>query len=162
MLVARERFDYYELPPQKVNNRPQVRKVKKTKASNNIGYCTAVIVTLIMAFWLTSRHAEITSTSYELIALQKQAQALSVENQSIQSQVEELNSLDNIEYIATTKLGMQKPESAEGVQFVPVEYSKTGPKVIANDAGGSADNHKAKQPPRRNFLVQALASIING
>lgn len=162
MLVARERFDYYELPPQKQNNNSQsrVRKVRKARANNKKGYCVAVIVTLILAFWLTSRHAEITSTSYELIALNKQAQNLTVENQSLQSQVDELNSLDNIEYIATTKLGMQKPETAEGVQFVPVEY-KTGSKVIASKAD-NAQNIKTKQNPKRNFLVQALAKIING
>lgn len=163
MLVARERFDYIENPPQKVNRAPRVKKRHGVKRQTKVGYFTAITVFLVMAFFLTARHAQMTSTSYELIALKKQAQSLAVENQALQSKIDKLNALENIEYIATVKLGMQKPEAAEGVQFVPVEYSKAGAKVAAQEKTPEKTDVKvSQQGSRKNFIVQALAKIING
>lgn len=161
MLLARNSFDYNELPAFTTGKRPQTRKVKKISRQTKVGYSLIVFLTLVMAFLLTARGAEINSAGYEMIALKKQCQTLGVENQLLQSQISQLMSLQNIEYKAINKLGMQKPELAEGVQFVPVEYSNTGLQVSARTASAKGASKEVASMQQKNSLVQALASIIN-
>ena len=164
LLVARERFDYQDLPLHNDTGR-QVKRVRRINPRTRFTYCSLVLMTLCLAFWVTSRYAQITSVGYDIVGVKKQVQELDTENQLLQNKMDELNSLQNIEYVATTKLGMQKPELAEGVQFVPVEYSKAGSR--AEDLGmasatQSSTNQAAGNVEKRNFLVQALENLING
>lgn len=161
MLVAKkERFDYNDLP-QVANEKPRVKKIKKIRTANKVSYCAIALIILVLAFALTARHAQIDKVGYELIALQKQQQTLVMENQALQSRLDQLKSLENIEYIATYKLGMQKPENAEGVQFVPVEYSKVGSMDKTRTTWGEEVKKDSKPQQKKNSIVQALASIIN-
>ncbi len=162
MLVARERFDY-DVPLQHVSRQPKLKRVRRFRTKTKVVYSAIVLIALCLAFMITSRYAQIVSMGYDIESMRKQAKTLELENQALQNRITELKSLDYIERVATTKLGMQKPEQAAGVQFVPVEYSKAGLKtgvsgVASND--GKAPNPAAKE--KKNFLVQALASIING
>lgn len=164
MLVARERFDYQDLPLFKDTAR-QVKRVRRINPRTRLMYCSLALMALCLAFWVTSRYAQITSVGYDIVGIKKQVQELDTENQLLQNKIAELNSLQNIEYVATTKLGMQKPELAEGVQFVPVEYSKAGSRAEDLEVASASDNNTtqvAKKVEKRNFLVQALANIING
>jgi len=162
LLVARERFDY-DFPLHYSIKRPQVKKVRKIGTPTKVVYCSIVLVFLCLAFLVASRYAEIAKTGYDILALKKQVQSLEVENQALQAKIDELSSLKNIEHLATTRLGMQKPELAEGVQFVPVEYSKAGSRDAVGIASADAtDKSPDQEKQQRNFLVQTLAKIING
>jgi len=119
---------------------------------------------------LASKQAQVASAGYDILALQKQLQELNTENQLLQSKVAELKSLHRIEYVATVKMGMQKPEMAAGVQFVPVQYPKTGTGDVgmASAAGtddkdgiASAAGIEEKTRFKRSPFVQALARLIN-
>lgn len=166
MLVARERFDYQDLPLYEGTRPSQLKRVRRINAKTRFVYCSLVLMGLCLAFFVTSRYAQITSVGYELVALKKEIQSLDTENQLLQNKIAELNSLQNIEYVAVTKLGMQKPELAEGVQFVPVEYSKAGLRTkdlgVESSPNAVAQGEDAPKAEKKNFLVQALASLING
>jgi len=162
LLVARERFNYLDPSPKPIRRESQVKTVHKIKAKTILVYCVVVLVAFGLALLVTSRHVQIASAGYDILALRKQVKTLEIENQSLENKIDELKSLGNIERIATTKLGMQKPELAEGVQFVPVEYSKASSK---NSVGVASTDGPGGQPTvkqKRNSLVQALADIING
>lgn len=165
MLVARERFDYQELPVRENRRQSRIYRVHKVGARTKVAYGALLLLALSLAFMVTSRYAQIASVGYEIVALKKQVQDLDTENQVLANKVAELDSLQNIEYVATTRLGMQKPELAEGVQFVPVEYSKAGSGdegvgVAENDSAGARETPKTAE--KTNYFVQALAKIING
>lgn len=166
MLVARERFDYQDLPLYEGTGPSQLKRVRRINAKTRFVYCSLVLMGLCLAFLVTSRYAQITSVGYEIVTLKKEMQSLDTENQLLQNKLAELNSLQHIEYVATTKLGMEKPELAEGVQFVPAEYSKAGlrAKELGPESASNAVAQDAVTPTggERNFLVQALASLING
>lgn len=164
MLVARERFDYQDLPLFKETGR-KIKRVRRISPRTRFMYCSLTLLALCLAFWVTSRYAQITSVGYDIISVKKQVQEIDTENQLLQRKIAQLNSLQNIEHVATTKLGMQKPELAEGVQFVPVEYSKAGSR--AEDLGMASASQSnttqtANKVEKRSFLVQALANLING
>lgn len=162
MLVARESFNYDALPQRGNSKKPRKRRVRKFKAGTTAVYCAIVLVTLSLAFMLASRQAHIASAGYDIVSMGKQAQSLSADNEALQSKVDQLKSLENIEYMATTKLGMQKPELAEGVQFVPVEYSKADSRNNIGVAAIDESNMSVKPQHKKNSIVQALAKIING
>lgn len=164
MLVARERFDYQELPLDGDKGR-KIKRVRRIKPRTGFAYCSLAMILLCLAFLVTSRYAQITSLGYDIVSVKKQVQELDTENQLLQNKISQLNSLQHIEYVATSKLGMRKPEQAEGVQFVPVEYSKAGSKTanveIASDSQ-SNPTQTAKKVAKRSFLVQTLVNLING
>lgn len=165
MLVARERFDYQDLPRYDGTSQSQVKRVRRISPRTRLVYCSLVLMAMCLSFLITSRYAQITSVGYDIVALKKQVQEVDTENQLLQNKIDELKSLQNIEYVATTKLGMQKPELAEGVQFVPVEYSKAGSRKKELGLASAANGESAQaagSTEKRNFLVQALASLING
>ena len=164
MLVAKESFDYRNLPQEQHHNRTMVRKVRRVRAKTKFVYCVIAVVTLCLAFLLVSRNAEIASAGYDIIALRTQLQELDTQNQILQRKIDEMKSLENIEYMATVRLGMEKPELAEGVEFVPVEYSKAGSKgtIGIASAAETPEEPVEEEQQKRNSLVQALASLING
>lgn len=160
MLVARERFDTYDLPQRYSVRRPGRKKVRKISARTRVFYCTVVTIAMCLAFIITSKSAQMASVGYEIEALKKQVHALDAENQALQNNLAELKSLDHIEYLATTKLGMQKP-MAEGVQFVPVEYPKAGSEDISTGIASRGETNQNPRAEEKNSLVQALVKIIN-
>jgi len=162
LLVAKERFDYQYHPQERSGRRVQTRRVHRTGIKTKVVYCTIVLVTLCLAFLVASRQAQIASTGYDILALKKQLQIINLENQSLQRRVDEFQSLEHIEYVATVRLGMQKPELAEGVQFVPVEYSKAGTGGTVGIASADETEEIPQAEQKRNSLVQALAQLING
>jgi len=163
LLVARERFDSYDLPLHHSTRRPAIKKVRKISARTKVFYCAVVVITMCLAFMLTSKYAQMASVGYEIDTLKKQAHVLDTENQALHNELAGLKSLDHIEYLATTKLGMQKPELAEGVQFVPVEYSIAGSdENISGKAAVGEMNRNPQAKEKKNSLVQALVNIING
>ncbi|WP_418790572.1 hypothetical protein [Phosphitispora sp. TUW77] len=163
MLVARECFDYRNLPREQHNNRTVVRKVRRVKAKPKFVYCVIAVVTLCLAFLLVYRNVEIASAGYDIIALRNQLQELKTENQILQCKIDEMKSLENIEYLATVKLGMEKPELTEGVEFVPVESSKFGSNGLTGIASAAEVlEEPVEEQQKRNSLVQALTSLING
>jgi cell division protein FtsL len=152
LLVARERADNYKLSQQPARVRNTVKRARKLKAKSKLFYCAVFFVALCLAFLITAKYAQITSMGYEIVNIKKQAQALNLENQAIQNKIDELKALKNIEYIATTRLGMKKPELVGGVQFVPVEYSKTGLKETTGVVAGESLNNEKTQ--KRNSIVR--------
>jgi cell division protein FtsL len=163
LLVASERFDTYSLPHEYGKRRLKSKRVRKISARTKVFYCVVVIITMALSFMLTSKSAQIASIGYEIAALKEQVRALDAENQALQNKVAELKSLERIEYVATAKLGMQRPEQAEGVQFVPVEYSKAGSgENVTALASGAEEEKQPQAGKKRNSLVQSLVQIING
>ena len=162
MLVAKERFDYHSLPISHSKRKAQTRKIRKAGTALKVFYGFLLTLTLFLAFLVASRHAQITSAGYDIVNLKKQLQTLHSENQVLQSKVEEMKALSNIEHVATVKLGMQKPEFAEGVQFVPVEYSKAWSDSAVGVASAAEIQTGPKAEPRKSFIVQALVKLLNG
>ena len=162
MLVAKERFDYQSLPPEQHNTETSVRRVRRVRAKTKFVYCVIAVVTLCLAFLLVSRNAQMASAGYDILTLRKNLQELDTQNQILQRKIDQLKSLERIQYVATARLGMEKPELAEGVEFVPVEYSKTGSEGILGVASASGIQEEFLEKQKRNALVQALARLING
>lgn len=162
MLVAKERFDYQSLPLDYNYRKVQTKKVRKAGPRVKTFYCFLVLLALTLAFLVASKHAQIASAGYGIVDLKKQMQMLETENQVLEGQVEKLKALENIERVAMVKLGMQKPEFAEGVQFVPVEYSKAWSNSAVGVASAADIQTEPELEPKKSSIVQALVKLLNG
>lgn len=170
MSVAQENFSY--LPQQE-------RQLEQTKAAPKLSQravrrgkilLTGCILALFMIGVTVAYYfAQLSSVGYQISQLQNQLAALQTEQEYLETQANQLLSLQRIEAIATTKLGMVKPDPQEVVLVAalptgPVEGSpnSTSDKVSQGTEGNVAqgkDNHveASSQSP----VIEAFVSLVN-
>ncbi|AVX21042.1 MULTISPECIES: cell division protein FtsL [Carboxydocella] len=136
MLVAKERVDFH-YAEQATRQRPAKRPVARKRKKENVALLlTVVMVGFILGLVAAYRYAMLAQAGYRLDQLQKQLALAEAENQQLQMQVDQLKSLQRIEAIATTKLGMVRPDGtqmvavtapvqAESVHTAPVKEKKS-------------------------------------
>lgn len=125
MILARERFDYFEQPLQ-VGRGRKTKKIMRFKLRTRVLYTGIILLAFFMGLGLTWRYAQVTATGYEIVRMKKELKAMELENQQLLMKMENLQSLERIESVAVNKLGMVKPDPEAGVQFVAIESIKTG------------------------------------
>lgn len=118
MILAKEKSNYYDQHDYSPRPRKRVRKVKKVKKNHKAVYVFVVLVAFLMGIFFTARYAQVAMQGYKINQLKEHLAAIQADNQRLQMEANRLASLDRIEKIAMSDLGMVKPE---GVQFVAVE-----------------------------------------
>lgn len=128
MLLAKEKYSYHGLEDQASNPKKivRIRKRKKFKLKPAFVISCTVAIVFALGVLLAAQYAKIATTGYKIVSMKKSLAELQLENEHLQSQYNQLQSLDRVEKIATTKLGMVAP-NGEGFIYVPVE-SKSNPK----------------------------------
>lgn len=118
MLVAPKYTDYTYEPTIAV---PKRKKQNNKHVSSKLKY--AIISLIVLAFGiglaLTSRAALYYSQGYEITRLNREIESLQTDNERLKLEIEQLCSLDRVENMALTELGMVKP-SKEDIKFLPV------------------------------------------
>lgn len=159
MILARERFDYYE-QPLRVNQAHRTKKVMRFKGRTKVLYAGIFLLAFLLGLGLTWRYVQVTTTGYEIVRMKKDLKAMEVENQQLQVQVENLQSLVRIESVAVNKLGMIKPDPKAGVRFVAIESNKsTGTPPAAGQTGvrkGTAESSDSMN------IIKAFTELVAG
>lgn len=90
-------------------------------------------IALIIAYYYT----QLTIIGYQISQLEKDLSLIKAEEQSLEADINHLSSLDRIEKIATTKLGMIRPPQDE---VIIVEDNKQS--TIVGQASSLSDSHQ--------------------
>lgn len=161
LILAKEKYDYYDLEQ---ISRPstQVRKIRKLKYKKNPKTFAVLIVMafFIMGLALAARYAQITTAGYKINNLKKQVSSLQDENDQLDVQVKKLESLDRIETIAVGKLGMQKPNDNEGVQFLAMEPNENSKNVANKTQIAKNEQTKNTKAQKKTGLLEAFANLL--
>jgi hypothetical protein len=117
-------------------------------------------------------YSQVTISGYKIYSLNNQLASLRQETVSLSEEVDRLNSLGRIEYLATNKLKMVKPGSKDVVVVkanLAVENTRgrpagtVGTAAAAEGPGIARGDHQARDDrdtPTRSKVVQAFASLI--
>jgi cell division protein FtsL len=136
---------------------PAPLRKKATARRNRVAPRVAVIGAIVVGFAvllsLTSMYATIGMTGYKIATLKQEINAMQTENKRLELKLYQLKSLDRIENIATTKLGMVQPE-----QFAYLVMDKpagTSEAKVAETASG-----KKVADGKRHPLIQAVTDFL--
>ncbi|MCL6478700.1 MAG: cell division protein FtsL [Peptococcaceae bacterium] len=163
MVVAQERYDHYSLPEEesRVTRRP-----KHSLIPNKGRHTLAVLVLLtfcagmLIAFY----YAQVIISGYKIYSLNNELASLRQETVSLSEEVDRLNSLNRIEYVATTRLKMVKPASKDVVVVranLSVENGRKTPAVSTEPVSARVDRQeKIREDTGRSKIVQAFANLI--
>jgi len=154
LILAKEKP--YELP--EVTTKPvRAKKVitgKKGVAPRRV----AVIATIVLGFAallsLTSMYASMAMTGYKIATLKQEINTMQTENKRLELKLHRLKSLDRIEQIATTKLGMTKPDK---FAYIVIDKPGAGNPVHVADAGSDKKVADSKRHP----FIQAVTDFLS-
>jgi len=136
--------------------RPAKRPVSRKRKKENVALLlTVIMVGFILGLVAAYRYAMLAQTGYRLDQLQKQLALAEAENQQLQMQVNQLQSLQRIEQIATTKLGMVRPEGAQMVAVtVPAQAEPAPATPVPDHASPVASAAQTIQHSLTEFIAQ--------
>lgn len=97
-------------PAEHVEGRKARSVGRRVRTDPRAVYLAFLIVCMAVAFTLTARSLSAVNEGYRLGALQNQLEQLQRDNESLQLQLAEAQSLEQIRAVATTKLGMKPPD----------------------------------------------------
>jgi cell division protein FtsL len=139
MVLAETKLDYQRsyapapeaaLPRRTVVTPPAVKQ--RVRTSPRARYMVKWAVCVLIALTLASRFAYAATLSANIRGLEQQLAQATAENGQLKVQAAELQSLARIEQVATTKLGMVKPESSRAVA-APQTTSTTVASLTSQD-----------------------------
>ncbi len=159
MIVAPQRNDYHESYEQQ----PAPTRRTKRQPKRKFGVKTLVVGVVLSGFIfgmvLTFYHLYSVRLGYQVVALQNEIATMKKENAYLELEVARLKSLDRIEQVATTRLGMVKPQD---VEMLRVAHGQPGisTKGAATPAGSQVASNSDQPAKQRHPLIEAAVQAV--
>ncbi|MFZ5631879.1 MAG: cell division protein FtsL [Bacillota bacterium] len=163
MVVAQERYDHYSLPEEgsRVTRRPK-HSLIPSKGRHTL--TVLVLLTFCAGMLIAFYYSQVIISGYKIYGLNNELASLRQETVSLAEEVDRLNSLNRIEYVATTRLKMVKPASKDVVVVRANLSGENGKKNPATATDPVSAKVEKQEEPRENTgrskVVQAFANLI--
>lgn len=146
MSVAQENFSY-QLPEEKQIEiqQPQRQLSRRVVRRGKIMLVGCILSMFVMGVTVAYYYAQVAAVGYQISQLQNELTILQTEQDYLESQANQLLSLQRVEAIATTKLGMVKPDPNEVVLVA----------ALPKDSQGQQKNQVQQEEPQANALITA-------
>lgn len=156
MLVAEERKFYQEPLLERKPARKQGKK--RSRAKRKLCILGVIAVTFSFGVYYTSLSAIIASKGYELEQLKGEISRLQTSNERLELTLASMSSLDKVEEIAVSELGMHRPDDTTSpalVAVVPVENEQAD-----KEEGDSTAGQQKEKVLTSGNLYQALVNFF--
>lgn len=154
MVLAQEKPVAFE-PYEKAQKRPRPRRV----ANRGRAWLLSLLVfTCASGLALVWTFGQVAVTGYRLTSLQREVAMLEAENGTLEAAVTKLESLDRVERVATTRLGMIQP-ARDQVLYVAVNAAAAG-EGPGNSANAAEPEGTEKNAGRKSGVIQALVELV--
>lgn len=163
MIVAQERYEHYSLPEEnrRITRRPRRNSLPRKGQIALTGLVCIIFCTgILIAFYYT----QVLVTGYKIYRLEKELAVLQQETNQLNEQILRLTSLERVERIATTKLGMVRPDSKSVVLVKAnlggdsVRAVTDGVSPAAAESGG--EQAESTQQVNRSRILQAFVNLV--
>ncbi|KUK65733.1 MAG: Cell division protein FtsL [Desulfotomaculum sp. 46_80] len=158
MVAVQEQSKYTSLPERLNKPARQSRNAPLSRRQKLIiaGLVLSVFISGIFVVFL---YAQMVSTGYQIYKLRMQTASLDMQVKDLSEELERLSSLDRIEMVATTKLGMVRPDmkTMVVVQTEPAEETK-----LENETSSPAEDIylAGGADKKNNWVIQALVNLV--
>ncbi|MDO7788016.1 septum formation initiator family protein [Desulforamulus aquiferis] len=170
MSVAQEKFSYVSPQEQQVERTSTKKEFSRRAIVRGKVLLTSCILTMFLAGVTVAYYfSQVAAVGFQITQLQKDLAYLQAEQEYLETQASQLLSLQRVEAIATTRLGMVKPDPNDVVLVAalpksPQEGQKTQarnvfPEVAANTPGLKEDNQldSSKKSP----VIEAFVDMVS-
>ncbi|MGQ9498036.1 MAG: hypothetical protein ACUVRC_08060 [Desulfotomaculales bacterium] len=151
MVLAQERpitLEPYASARRRARPRPAVHR-------GQVWLLCLLVFTFICGLILVFAHGQVAVIGYRLTNLQCEVAALAAENGTLEAALSELDSLDRVERVATSRLGMVRPGQAD-VLYVALD-------TAGQEGSGSSQPGPRSQestPCGEAGVIQALMELV--
>lgn len=163
MIVAQERYEHYSLPEE---DRPIARRPQRSSLprKGQIALTGLVCVIFCTGILIAYYYTQVLMTGYKIYRLEKELAVLQQETNQLNEQILGLTSLERVEQIATTRLGMVRPDSKS---VVLVKADLGGGTGLADadresPAGAESGREQGESPQKENRskVLQAFVNLV--
>lgn len=158
MIVAKEQ-PYYQSPPGEKRRPAPVPRPKTLSRRRQLALTGLVLLAFITGIAICYLHAQIMTTGCQIVSLQKNLGDLDVQTRELSEQVAGLSSLQRIEQVATTRLGMVKPDNKNVVLVQSTPQPSAGT-LAASSRPQPVNAARMPAVKERNWVLQALAELV--
>ncbi len=155
---------------QQQNVRARRQLSKRTIRKGKILVTGCILALFITGLTIAYYYAQVAAVGYQISQLQNELANLQAEQEYLESQANQLLSLQRIEAIATTKLGMVKPNPKEVVLVAALPKSpqegqnsptnQPKPQGAHEHTVGDKDNHEQRENGK-SPIIEALMDLVN-
>jgi cell division protein FtsL len=118
----------------------KAKKLYRTNVAMKLKVINISLLVFAACFVLIYRYALISQMNYDVIKAEKELKALTNDNSRIMVQIEKAQDLEKIKQIASTELGMKKPDKMQTVYYKVPKYDVT---VVPQNTSSTADKSKS-------------------
>lgn len=171
MSVAQENFSYH-LPEetQREIQRPKRQLSRRAVRRGKIMLIGCIFSMFVMGLTVAYYYAQVAAVGYQISQLQNELAILQTEQEYLESQANQLLSLQRVEAIATTKLGMVKPNPNEVVLVAALpknsqeqqknQVQQQEPQASTSTTAPEKDNHDNKVA-EKSPVIEAFVDLVN-
>lgn len=139
MLAARQLSQEYRYQEERIYQGELTRRKRRAKKTNPVTeklvITGCVLFAMVVGLMLTATQAMITDRADKIIQAKTEISNLQNGNERLKLEIAELKSLDRIEQIARTELGMVSPEP-KNIQYLALSETETNGQEVADKAQG--------------------------
>ncbi|KUK65457.1 MAG: Cell division protein FtsL [Desulfotomaculum sp. 46_80] len=158
MVAVQEQSKYTSLP-ERLNKPARQSRNEFLSRRQKLVIVGLVLSVFIAGIFVVFLYAQMVNTGYQIYKLRMQTASLDMQVKDLSEELERFSSLDKIEMVATTKLGMVRPDLNKLViiQTEPAEKAtltnETSPPAEKKSLADAADINN-------NWVIQALVNLV--
>ncbi len=171
MVIAAPKVEkYYPQKNVKVINKHHNQKLDSARRLKKLKVLTCVFVLVAFALGLAFTYftAQIITKGHEINNIKKEIVSLQMSNERLQFEKQKLMSLDRVEALAMTELGMEKPKYENLLMVSVTEFeSNTGFYSLRNSSDNTQDASFAAVDVENKkniagLIVAAISNVVSG
>ncbi|MTI85253.1 MAG: cell division protein FtsL [Firmicutes bacterium] len=170
MIVAREQVqDNYGVPsasPREDKRKRSSLQAEHLSMRHRLISVGLIALTFVVGITISFYYAQVYITNYRIQNTQKQLAVLQQETDALYSDLAELSSLERVERVAISELGMVRPDGSDVVKLdmnnkAPIHSNQTtslpGQTVRLNEP---EEKTEARTPREKNWVIQAFSDLV--
>jgi len=160
LIVAQEKPQYQSPPGKRRHPVPTARRAPLT-CRGRLTLTGLVVLAFLTGIMVCYLHVQIMTTGEQMVTVEKKLDDLDVQTRELSGQVAALSSLKRVEQVATTRLGMVRPDNS---QVVLVRTTPVKTVAAARPSSGGQKKETARnRPPEngRSWILQALVELVD-
>jgi len=161
LVVAQEQPYYSSLP--KKSRKTRKRKIVHANSlprRERLAMTGLVLLIFIVGISVVFFYAQMVIVGYQVNKIKKEINDLDIQTRDINENLARLSSLERVEELATTKLGMIKPDASKMI-LVKTNLSQAGPR-LAETSGQLGETAGLRAGEGSNWIIKALVNLVEG
>ncbi|MCG8401103.1 MAG: hypothetical protein MJA84_05850 [Firmicutes bacterium] len=165
MIVAREKAQHYSLPALPgEKKRPRRLPARGSLAiKEQLALTGLVILFFCSSVFIAFYYAQVLATGYRLNSAETELAMLRKESDDLYTKVNQISSLENVEALAVSRLGMVKPGNDQIILVqttVPAEQAANTVIAAAGSESVMEDGRHTGGEHERNWVIRAFVKMV--